>query len=59
LQVFTEVFGDYLANPELDFKINMRFLEVPQFQEVWVNGMKPRFRRLWTFIQAQPVIYLY
>jgi hypothetical protein len=41
LQVFTEVFGDYLANP--DFKINMRFLEVLQFQDVWVNGMKPWF----------------
>jgi len=32
LQVFSEVFGDYLANPNLDFKINMHFWKYLSFR---------------------------
>jgi hypothetical protein len=57
LQVFSEVFGDYLVNPNLDFKMKHAFFEVPQFQEVREDSMKLQFRWLWT-AQAQPVIHL-
>jgi hypothetical protein len=41
LQAFSEVFGDYLASPNFDFKMKHGFLEVTQFHEVQENGMKP------------------